>query len=148
TYEDLSASPVFDAEHWATNMRNPVHFQQAITAAGTDHHTFIEISAHPLLTQAILETLHTAQHGSKYASVGTPQRDTDDTITFRTTLKPVRTTHPPQTPHPAEPHPQLPATPWHHTRHWITPRLRATSPGSEVSTPKVGSLLGQHITVA
>ena len=50
TYEDIDTRPVFDAEHWATNMRNPVRFQQAITAAGTDHHTFIEISAHPLLT--------------------------------------------------------------------------------------------------
>jgi phthiocerol/phenolphthiocerol synthesis type-I polyketide synthase A len=119
TYADLDTRPVFDAEHWATNMRNPVRFQQAITAAGTDHHTFIEISAHPLLTQAVLETLHTAQHGSKYASVGTLQRDTDDTITFRTNLNAVRTTHPPQTPHPAEPHPQIPTTPWHHTRHWI-----------------------------
>ena len=27
------ARPVFDAEHWATNMRNPVRFQQAIAAA-------------------------------------------------------------------------------------------------------------------
>ena len=120
TYQDLDTRPVFDAEHWATNMRNPVHFQQAVTAAGTDHHTFIEISAHPLLTQAILETLHTAQHGSKYASVGTLQRDGDDTITFRTNLNTVRTTHPPQTPHPAEPHPQIPTTPWHRTRHWLT----------------------------
>ena len=49
-----TARPVFDAEYWATNMRNPVRFQQAITAAGTDHHTFIEISAHPMLTQAIM----------------------------------------------------------------------------------------------
>ena len=36
TYEDLDTHRVFDAEHWATNMRNPVRFQQAITAAGTD----------------------------------------------------------------------------------------------------------------
>ena len=64
TYEDLDTRPVFDAEHWATNMRNPVRFQQAITAAGTDHHTFIEISAHPLLTQAITDTLENAHHES------------------------------------------------------------------------------------
>ena len=121
TYEDLDTAPVFDAEHWATNMRKPVRFQQAITAAGTDHHTFIEISAHPLLTQAILDTLHSAQHGSKYTSVGTLHRDTDDTITFRTSLNTARITHPPQTPHPPEPHPQIPTTPWHHTHHWFTP---------------------------
>jgi acyl transferase domain-containing protein/acyl carrier protein len=119
TYEDLDRRASFDAEHWATNMRNPVRFQQAITAAGTDHHTFIEISAHPLLTQAISETLHSAQHGSKYTSVGSLQRNSDDTIAFRTSLNTVRTTHPPQTPHPPEPHTQIPTTPWHHTRHWL-----------------------------
>ncbi len=111
TYEDLETRPVFDAEHWATNMRNPVRFQQAITAAGIDHHTFIEISAHPLLTQAVSDTLHGAQHGSKYTSIGTLQRDADDTITFRTNLNTAHTTHPPQTPHPPEPHPHVPTTP-------------------------------------
>jgi acyl transferase domain-containing protein/acyl carrier protein len=123
TYADLDTRVVFDAEHWATNMRNPVRFQQAIAHAGSPaggpNHTFIEISGHPLLTQAISETLHSAQHGSKYASVGSLQRDTDDTISFRTSLNTVRSTHPPQTPHPPEPHTQIPTTPWHHTRHWI-----------------------------
>ncbi|BBZ48734.1 type I polyketide synthase [Mycobacterium heidelbergense] len=123
TYEDLDTRAVFDAEHWATNMRNPVRFQQAIAHAGSPaggpYHTFIEISAHPLLTQAISETMQIAQHGSKYTSVGTLQRNADDTIAFRTSLNTVRTTRPPQTPHPPEPHIQIPTTPWHHTRHWI-----------------------------
>src|SRR5262249_37147255 len=99
TYEDLQSSPVFDAEHWATNMRNPARFQQAIERAGEDHHTFLEISAHPLLTQAVLETLHTAQPAGKYATAGTLQRDNDDTVVFQTNLNTVRATAP-QTPHP------------------------------------------------
>lgn len=41
TYADLGISlgsgPRFDAEHWATNMRNPVRFHQAIAHAGADH---------------------------------------------------------------------------------------------------------------
>ena len=130
TYEDLGTRPMFDAEHWATNMRNPVRFQQAITAAGTDHHTFIEISAHPLLTQAITETLEDAHHESKYRSIGTLQRDTDDTVTFRTSLYTADTTHPPQTPHPPEPHPSIPTTPWQHTHHWIT-ATHASTPAPE-----------------
>ncbi|WP_133056476.1 type I polyketide synthase, partial [Mycobacterium decipiens] len=97
TYESPDIRPVFDAEHWATNMRNPVRFQQAISAAGADHHTFVEISAHPLLTQAITDTLESAHHDSKYLSIGTLQRDTDDTITFRTNLYTAGTTRPPQT---------------------------------------------------
>jgi phthiocerol/phenolphthiocerol synthesis type-I polyketide synthase C len=61
TYENLGSPAAFDAEHWATNMRNPVRFQQAIahaaSGAGGPYHTFIEISGHPLLTHAINETL-------------------------------------------------------------------------------------------
>ncbi|CAM4286909.1 Beta-ketoacyl-acyl-carrier-protein synthase I [Mycobacterium basiliense] len=144
TYQDFSTQPLFDAEHWATNMRNPVHFQQAIAAAGIDHHTFIEISAHPLLTQAITDTLLSAQHGTRYTSIGTLQRDTDDTVTFRTNLNAVHTTHPPHTPHPPEPHPPIPTTPWQHTRHWISPTRPVNMVGS---APRPGTLLGQHTAV-
>ncbi|ACC40224.1 phenolpthiocerol synthesis type-I polyketide synthase PpsB [Mycobacterium marinum M] len=141
TYADLGSAresgPTFDAEHWAINMRNPVHFQQAITAAATDKHNFIEISAHPLLTQAILETLHTVQPGSKHTCLGTLQRDSDDTIVFRTNLNTVRTA-PPQTPHPPEPHPQIPTTPWHHTHHWID-NAASSSPALSRSESRDGT---------
>ncbi|WP_099222974.1 type I polyketide synthase [Mycobacterium persicum] len=144
TYEDVDTCPVFDAEHWATNMRNPVHFQQAIARAGGNHHTFIEISAHPLLTQAVIDTLRSAQHGTRYTSIGTLQRDSDDTITFRTNLNTVHTDHPPHTPHPPEPHPPLPTAPWQHHRHWITTK-RSTHVAA--AAPAAGTLLGQHISV-
>ncbi|MEC4765415.1 type I polyketide synthase [Mycobacterium sherrisii] len=136
TYQNLDSTPVFDAEHWATNMRNPVHFQHAITHAAVDHHTFIEISPHPLLTQAIDETLAARDadgngHGGVgYLSLGTLLRDAHDTLTFHTHLNTAHTTHPPQTPHPAEPHPVLPSTPWQHTRHWIEPTV-ATHHGAD-----------------
>ncbi|MDP7702942.1 type I polyketide synthase [Mycobacterium sp. TY815] len=119
TYENLDQTPTFDAEHWATNMRNPVRFQQAIAAAAERHHTFVEISAHPLLTQAIAETVP----GPGYRAVGTLTRDADDTVTFRTSLYTVR---PADTPHPPEPHPAIPTTPWQHTHHWID--LEAAGP--------------------
>jgi phthiocerol/phenolphthiocerol synthesis type-I polyketide synthase C len=128
TYPDLDARPVFDAEHWATNMRNPVRFQQAIAHAGANHHTFIEISAHPLLTHAISETLtasdaasDTASSGAGHLSIGTLQRDAHDTLTFHTNLNTAHTNRPPETPHTCGPRPVLPTTPWQHTRHWISP---------------------------
>ncbi len=131
TYHNLDTTPLFDAKHWATNMRNPVHFQHAITKAAATHHTFIEISGHPLLTHAIDETLAARDadgngHGAAgYLSLGTLLRDAHDTLTFHTNLNTTHTTHPPQTPHPAEPHPVLPTTPWQHTRHWIEPTVPA-----------------------
>ncbi|KZS63253.1 polyketide synthase [Mycobacterium kansasii] len=140
TYEPLSTRTVFDAEHWATNMRNPVRFQQAITEAGAQHHAFIEISAHPLLTQAITDTLEAAHpEGSAgtCATIGTLQRDTDDTVTFRSNLY-TALDHPPQTPHPPEPHPPIPTTPWQHTRHWIT-----AAAGAERPTPNKVAVPGQ-----
>ncbi|OBK25038.1 polyketide synthase [Mycobacterium tuberculosis] len=108
TYADLHTQPIFDAEHWATNMRNPVRFQQAIASAGSGadgaYHTFIEISAHPLLTQAIADTLEDAHRptksAAKYLSIGTLQRDADDTVTFRTNLYTADIAHPPHTCHP------------------------------------------------
>ncbi|MGB9308900.1 MAG: type I polyketide synthase [Mycobacterium sp.] len=120
TYADLRTDAVFDAEYWATNMRNPVRFHQAITRAGADHHTLIEVSAHPLLTHSISDTLKSTHPTDNYLSIGTLQRDAHDTLTFHTNLNTAHTTHPPQTPHPPEPHPVLPTTPWQHTRHWIS----------------------------
>ncbi len=139
TYADLDAHPVFDAEHWATNMRNPVRFQQAITAAGADHHTFIEISGHPLLTHAISETL-TASDSSGFVSVGTLQRDAHDTLTFHTNRNATHTTRPPETPHTCGPHPVLPTTPWQHTDHWISPSTATHH------SPNTHPLLGFGVT--
>ena len=78
-------------------------------------------------------------------SIGTLWRDSDDTIGFHTNLNTIHTGQPPRTPHPPEPHPVLPTTPWHHTRHWITPENRVETAGSK---PRPGTVLGQHIAVA
>ena len=114
---------VFDAEHWAANLRNPVRFARAVAAAGADNSTFIEVSPHPLLAYAINDALADIHHHT----IGTLQRDTNDTFTFHSNLNATHTVRPPETPHPAEPCPVIPATPWHHTSHWI-----ATSEPAEV----------------
>ena len=130
------ATAVFDADYWAANLRSPVRFSQAIAAAGADHAVFIEISPHPLLTYAISDTLGPAHHHS----IGTLQRDTHDTLTFHTNLNSSHTTQPPETPHPPEPHPVIPTTPWHHTRHWMSPpavlrRNGIAVPGTQAGVP-------------
>ncbi|CKT58491.1 phenolpthiocerol synthesis type-I polyketide synthase PPSB [Mycobacterium tuberculosis] len=145
TYADLHTQPIFDAEHWATNMRNPVRFQQAIAPAGSGadgaYHTFIEISAHPLLTQAIADTLEDAHRptksAAKYLSIGTLQRDADDTVTFRTNLYTADIAHPPHTCHPPEPHPTTPTTPWQHTHHWIATTHPSTAAPEDPGSNKV-----------
>ncbi|CQD10506.1 phenolpthiocerol synthesis type-I polyketide synthase PpsC [Mycobacterium lentiflavum] len=143
TYENLDRPITFDAEHWATNMRNPVRFQQAISAAGAAHHTFIEISGHPLLTHAITETLSardSAHDEAGYLSIGTLQRDTHDTLTFHTNLNAAHPVRPPQTPHTCGRQTVLPSTPWQHGRHWISPGTTAHH------TPNTHPLLGFGVT--
>ncbi|MEI6254553.1 MAG: type I polyketide synthase, partial [Mycobacteriaceae bacterium] len=132
---------VFDADYWVDNLRNPVRFTQAVSAAGEAHGTFIEISPNPVLTYAIDDTLIDAHHHT----IATLTRDDDDTLTFHTHLNASHTTRPPVTPHGAEPHIPLPTTPWQHTHHWIpAPPPRHTG----AAAPATGTLLGAHTTVA
>ncbi|MGH3970793.1 MAG: KR domain-containing protein, partial [Mycobacterium sp.] len=119
----------------------PVRFSQAVAAAGADYGTFVEVSPHPVLTYAISDTLTETHHHS----IGTLQRDTNDTLSFHTNLNRTHTTRPPDTDHPAEPHPVIPTSPWHHTRHWLATKERVDASGS---APRYGTLLGAHIAVA
>src|SRR4029077_5183143 len=91
--------------YWVANLRHPVRFAHAVTAASVAHTTFIEISPHPLLTYAISDTLGDTHHHA----LGTLARDTHDTISFHTALNTTHTTHPPATtPPPPPPPPQPP----------------------------------------
>ncbi len=119
TVTEGTAVPLLDAEYWVANVRHPARLSQAVTAAGQEHGTFVEISAHPILTHAVSDTLSSVSH---HHSVGTLWRDADDTLSFHTNLNNIHTTQPPQTRHPAEPHPLLPTTPWQHQSHWVPAR--------------------------
>ncbi len=130
-----TTDPLLDAEYWVANVRQPARLSQAVAAAARDHGTFVEVSAHPILTHAISDTLDSVT--DHHHSVGTLWRDGDDTVSFHTNLNTVHTTSPPQTPHPPEPHPVVPTTPWHHTRHWVSvssavPAHRVAANGSPV----------------
>lgn len=105
----------FDADHWVDNLRNPVRFTQAVAAAGAHHAVFVEVSPHPLLSYAVDQSLEGVHHHT----LGTLQRDTNDTFTFHANLNATHTVAPPDLPHPGGPRLTLPATPWHHTRHWL-----------------------------
>ena len=120
TVESAVDTPQFDADHWVANVRNPVRFSDAIAAAGETNCTFIEISPHPILTKAISDTLDDPETPNKHHhALATLQRDISDSIAFHTSLNATFTARPPIGAHPPEPHPALPATPWHHRRHWL-----------------------------
>ena len=141
-----TGEPTFDADYWCANLRNPVRFASAVARAGVDHGVFVEVSPHPLLTHAIDETLADIHHHA----VPTLLRDADEMMTFHTHLNIARTDrrHIPA-PAPFGPHPQLPTTPWHHSRHWFATRARSSRSraASAGLTPRPGTLLGEHIAV-
>ncbi|GCD95687.1 polyketide synthase [Embleya hyalina] len=62
-----------DAEYWYTNLRRTVRFDETVRALlDQGHDTFVEVSAHPVLTTAILETVEAA--GSRAAVLDTLRR--------------------------------------------------------------------------
>ncbi|MGV0908011.1 KR domain-containing protein, partial [Mycobacterium novum] len=132
--------PVLDADYWVANVRQPALVAQAITAAAREHGTFIEISPHPLLTHTIDENLEAIPH----RSVATLVRDGDDTVGFHQHLNSAHPLKPRDLPHPPEPHPVLPTTPWRHTRHWLEIE---NSVSAAESAPRPGVLLGTHIKI-
>ena len=118
TIDDPSATAHLDADYWVANLRRPVLLSRAISAAADQYATFVEISPHPTLAQSIVDTIGDA---AAHRCVTTLMRDGDDTVQNRTAINAVRT-RPPDTPHPPEPHPALPTTPWQPSRHWLTVR--------------------------
>ncbi|WP_424862750.1 SDR family NAD(P)-dependent oxidoreductase [Streptomyces sp. MMS24-I29] len=56
--EDPRHTPLLDAAYWCDNLRRPVRFHPAVTAAAQDRHqVYIEISPHPVVTQSLTNSL-------------------------------------------------------------------------------------------
>ena len=130
--EDPRGDCVFDAAHWAANLRRPVRLDRAVAAASADGHTaFVEISPHPVLTRAVADTAPDA------LVVGTLRRDADDSAGFvrqvgalyaagaRLPLPPGRVV-------------DLPAPRWRHVRYWWTDGVRDRGPATPAPRPEPG----------
>src|SRR5271156_2042958 len=136
-------APAFDADYWVANLRNPVRFSQAVTAALDKHgnHTFVEVSPHPLLSHAIAANLDSARPRGGAQVAATLNRDNPETLTFHTQLATVR---PPsaamaETAGGTKKLADLPPTPWLHSRYWAAPfSANRQSAGTH-------PLLGMHV---
>lgn len=131
-----------DADYWADNLRNPVRFQQAITTAAGRYHTFLEISPHPVLTHALndilADVLADTPNRAQYRTVGTLQRDTDDTVTFHAQLAAIGMLPEPDTGRRLA---DIPVTPWQHTHFWVADRSAISD------SVDAHPLLGTHVEV-
>ncbi|MEV0638326.1 type I polyketide synthase [Streptomyces sp. NPDC050619] len=144
--DDPRGDCVFDAEHWAANLRRPVRLDRAIAAAAADGHTaFVEISPHPVLTRAVVDTVPDA------LVVGTLRRDADDSAAFVQQLGALYAGGL-RLPLPSGRVVDLPAPRWRHVRHWWTDRASAPKPPAAPTTERlatepdsVTARLGHHI---
>ncbi|MFE7834814.1 SDR family NAD(P)-dependent oxidoreductase [Streptomyces sp. NPDC057474] len=83
--DDPRAVPAFDAAYWCHNLRRPVRFTDAVRAAAQDRHTaYAEMSPHPVVTQAVGNSLKGLV--SEPVVVPTLRRGEDEQATFRTQL--------------------------------------------------------------
>ncbi|MEU0102452.1 SDR family NAD(P)-dependent oxidoreductase [Streptomyces sp. NPDC006267] len=138
--EDPRSGRRQDASYWAANLRNPVRFADAVGAAVEDgHRTFLEISAHPVVSHSITE----ATAGVPGALVvPTLRRNKPERATLLTALARLHCAGVPvdwAVLQPGGRRAELPTNAWQHERHWVDAREPAESP--------VDTLLGTPTTV-
>ncbi|WP_312926480.1 type I polyketide synthase [Thermocatellispora tengchongensis] len=57
---EFLAGPEMDAEYWYASLRSSVRFRRAIEVLGAGYGVFVEVSAHPVLTAAVADTVEDA----------------------------------------------------------------------------------------
>uniref|UniRef100_UPI000AFBF360 type I polyketide synthase n=1 Tax=Streptomyces atriruber TaxID=545121 RepID=UPI000AFBF360 len=88
-YSTVTAGPVegdfLDADYWYSNLRRQVRFRDAVQALVDEGRTlFLEVSAHPVLTNALQESARAA--GATVTATGTLRRDKGDSRQLLTSL--------------------------------------------------------------
>ncbi|WP_171134138.1 type I polyketide synthase [Streptomyces sp. Z423-1] len=135
-----------DADYWYRNLRQTVHFHTAIqqlTEAG--HTTYIESSAHPVLTYSIEEASTDA------VTTGTLRRNEGTITRFLTSAAHLHTHgHPINWPTRGGNHAtDLPTYPFQHQRYWINPTTDSRTNLSGAGLAAAGHpLLGAAVEVA
>ncbi|OCB08339.1 polyketide synthase [Mycolicibacterium porcinum] len=138
-----------DADYWVHNLRGQVRFAEAVTAAAEDgHRLFLEVSAHPVVSHSIVETLlHLGI--DDHAVVPLLRRDTPEPPAIMTAIAALYC-HGADVEHGvAETDPwaaDLPVTQWQHRHFWRVPS--AAPGGRAVHDTTSHTLLGGRTDVA
>ncbi|MER7479290.1 type I polyketide synthase [Streptomyces sp. NPDC126510] len=112
--DDPRGDCLFDAAHWAANLRRPVRLDRALASAAADGHTvFVEVSPHPVLTGAVADTVPGA------LALATLRRDADGSEAFAGQLGALYAAGQ-RLPVPPGRVIDLPLPRWRHVRHWWT----------------------------
>ncbi len=145
-----------DAEYWWRNMRDPVRFSEAVDRLiETGHHLFLEVSPHPILVAAILDSLRA--HGAEGAALWSLRRDADERAMLLGSLGSLYAAAWPIDwrkvyPKPSR-HVRLPSYPWQQERYWLETSSSAglsRSAMARSADPDEGAhpLLGRKLNLA
>lgn len=142
-----------DISYWVDNMISPVWLTSAVNAAADDgFRVFVEISAHPIVTHSINETLGQREDVDEFVTIGTMKRDAPTEQSIQRAIAQLWTKG-----SPVDFEAQfgrkvwsktVPGTPWVHKRHW---REVETGPiGGEAACHDVDkhTVLGQRTSIA
>ncbi|OBB98232.1 type I polyketide synthase [Mycolicibacterium peregrinum] len=138
-----------DAGYWVRNLRGQVRFAEAVTAAAEDgHRLFLEVSAHPVVSHSVVETLlHLGM--DEHAVIPLLRRNTPEPAAVTTAVASLYC-HGSDVEHDvAQDDPwdaDLPVTQWQHRRFWRVPTV--ASGGSAVHDTSSHTLLGGRTEVA
>ncbi|MGV0835195.1 type I polyketide synthase [Mycolicibacterium thermoresistibile] len=137
-----------DPDYWVANLRGRVRFAEAVRAAAQDgHRLFLEVSAHPVVSHSIVETL--ADNGiDESAVIPLLRRDQPETRNVAAALAALHCHGAPVSPGVAAGTPwadDLPGTRWEHRQFWRTPS--APPGGGGVHDAASHTLLGGRLEV-
>ncbi|NUO58520.1 MAG: acyltransferase domain-containing protein [Hamadaea sp.] len=147
---DPRSTAARDSDYWATNLRNPVRFAEAVEAAIADgHRLFVEVSSHRVVAHSIGET---ARHldSDDVTVVGTLTRNADELDTLLTNLAKIYCAGAEvdwSRQYPAGELLPMPGAVWQHRPYWIFPETPASALGGG-HDPARHSLLGGRMTVS
>ncbi|MDQ0947708.1 acyl transferase domain-containing protein/thioesterase domain-containing protein [Streptomyces phaeochromogenes] len=142
-----------DTEYWAANLRNPVRFAEAVRAAAEDgHRVFVEVAPHATQLHPLTDTLRDAGADDALI-VPTLRRDTDDALTFRTSLATllvhgIRVAQPREGLHPEGRIVDVPPPRWRHRRFWAGEEPAGEPPRAAPLDPAAGPLERLRLCVA
>ncbi len=110
-------------DYWVANLRDRVRFAEAVTAAAEDgHRLFLEVSAHPVVSHSVVETLlHLGI--DEHAAVGVLRREQPPIRSIAAAVAALHC-HGAPVDHGAAARPwapDLPGTQWQHRHFWRTP---------------------------
>ena len=147
--EDPRRAPVLDGSYWAANLRDPVRLANTVAAAADDgYRAFLEVSAHPVVTHSIKETL--AEKGVDDAFVQPSlRRDHPERETLLLSAASLHCRGIDIDWERLQPGGQLVTMPhvcWQHRRHWRDPSAHYGAEGQH--DPDSHVLLGTRMTIA